>query len=173
MTQAKKRLVKERDGFKCVNCNSREQLTIDHIVPKAEGGSDELSNLRTLCKGCNVMKADKPSAKIRFYNWLFSRKTTYELANQLKQEMITRDALILHKAKETIAEQRAEIENLIKAIKDQNASYGQRMNAMAERIRGLQSHLKVEWVEESVGSDWLETPIKFKGYRKTKKLTTK
>ena len=34
------------------------QLTIDHIVPKSKGGSDEFDNLQLLCYHCNWLKAD-------------------------------------------------------------------------------------------------------------------
>lgn len=33
-------------------------LTMDHINPKAKGGTNKLSNLQTLCKKCNHLKAD-------------------------------------------------------------------------------------------------------------------
>lgn len=45
-----------RDSFKCVLCGSKETLEVDHIVPRVEGGSNELKNLRTLCHDCNVGK---------------------------------------------------------------------------------------------------------------------
>ncbi len=39
-------------------CGSRFQLEIDHIVPRARGGSDEPSNLRSLCRGHNQLMAE-------------------------------------------------------------------------------------------------------------------
>lgn len=44
------------DGFKCLACGKTEQLTIDHIIPKAKGGSDRRNNLQTLCYECNQRK---------------------------------------------------------------------------------------------------------------------
>lgn len=33
-------------------------LTVDHIIPKSLGGSDELENLQPMCAGCNVKKGN-------------------------------------------------------------------------------------------------------------------
>lgn len=33
-------------------------LTVDHIVPLAKGGTHELSNLSVLCRACNARKRD-------------------------------------------------------------------------------------------------------------------
>lgn len=35
-------------------------FTKDHIIPKAHGGVDALSNYQTMCSPCNHQKADKP-----------------------------------------------------------------------------------------------------------------
>ena len=47
-----------RDGYACVLCGKMAKkdgavLEVDHIKPIAEGGSNELDNLRTLCRKCN------------------------------------------------------------------------------------------------------------------------
>ena len=31
-------------------------LTVDHVVPKARGGTDSAANLSVLCRGCNARK---------------------------------------------------------------------------------------------------------------------
>lgn len=93
-SKVKKKVI-ERDNNQCTNCKSREQLTVDHIIPKSLGGTNSISNLKTLCRGCNIMKSNKPPRYIRIYNWLFSRKTIYEFSNQLKHEMLTNDGEIL------------------------------------------------------------------------------
>jgi len=46
----------ERDQFKCVLCGATakdEKLVIDHIVPVVSGGTNNETNLRTLCRQCN------------------------------------------------------------------------------------------------------------------------
>lgn len=49
----------KRDGFACRYCGRGEpdvQLHVDHIVPRAEGGTDDLGNLITSCSTCNLGK---------------------------------------------------------------------------------------------------------------------
>lgn len=43
----------ERDERKCVKCSSEEDLEVDHICEQADGGSNYLDNLQTLCKSCH------------------------------------------------------------------------------------------------------------------------
>lgn len=62
----KKRLIiYERDYFKCRLCNlspaidKKIILQIDHILPKHKGGKDNIENLQTLCRSCNIYKGSK------------------------------------------------------------------------------------------------------------------
>lgn len=48
-----RRVVFERDQYKCVRCGAEESITIDHIFPVSCGGTHALTNLRTLCQSCN------------------------------------------------------------------------------------------------------------------------
>lgn len=45
-----------RDGHRCVQCGSTDDLTIDHIWPWSRGGRNEEDNLRVLCRSCNSAK---------------------------------------------------------------------------------------------------------------------
>ena len=42
----------------CVYCGSMGALELDHIFPRAKGGTNALSNLQWLCRMCNRMKFD-------------------------------------------------------------------------------------------------------------------
>jgi hypothetical protein len=49
----------KRDGRRCARCGSAEDLSIDHIVPLAAGGTHDLDNLQVLCRSCNSSKGAK------------------------------------------------------------------------------------------------------------------
>ena len=49
----------QRDGYRCRECGASKEetsLEIDHIVPVARGGKNDIDNLQTLCRECNRMK---------------------------------------------------------------------------------------------------------------------
>jgi 5-methylcytosine-specific restriction endonuclease McrA len=48
----------KRDGGKCVYCSSRQDLTLDHVVPRSRGGDSTWTNLVTACRSCNTKKGD-------------------------------------------------------------------------------------------------------------------
>lgn len=45
-----------RDNFRCRECNYYKHLEVHHIIPKSKGGTDEPSNLITLCQRCHGKK---------------------------------------------------------------------------------------------------------------------
>ena len=52
----------ERDRFQCQACQQRSptvRLQVDHIIPLAKGGSNDISNFQTLCETCNLAKRDR------------------------------------------------------------------------------------------------------------------
>lgn len=52
----KRRDVLDLDGNKCVQCGSKEDLVIDHIIPMTVKVDNRLENLQCLCRKCNVKK---------------------------------------------------------------------------------------------------------------------
>jgi 5-methylcytosine-specific restriction endonuclease McrA len=58
VSRARRAEVFARDGYACVQCGRTEYLTIDHIIPRRFGGSNDVANLQTLCTTCNFRKAD-------------------------------------------------------------------------------------------------------------------
>ena len=54
------RKVYERDGGKCTQCGSLENLHFDHIIPFSKGGSSKVaSNIQLLCAKHNLKKGAK------------------------------------------------------------------------------------------------------------------
>lgn len=51
--------VRQRDGGSCRYCGSKENLSIDHIVPRCQGGGDEPENLVVACRSCNSRKGGR------------------------------------------------------------------------------------------------------------------
>jgi len=59
LPQSVRDYVFQRDQFRCQSCGrspSEVSLQVDHIIPLAKGGSNDLSNLQTLCANCNGRK---------------------------------------------------------------------------------------------------------------------
>jgi 5-methylcytosine-specific restriction enzyme A len=58
--QSLRRIVWLRDARRCVRCEKPQKLTECHIdhVQSGKRGTNKLSNLRTLCRRCHVLRAD-------------------------------------------------------------------------------------------------------------------
>ena len=58
-----------RDNGLCVLCHEAGRLTpaaqVDHIIPKAEGGTDQESNLQSVCVPCHRAKTDREKLRGR------------------------------------------------------------------------------------------------------------
>lgn len=65
-----RKYVFERNNYQCQSCgktNQETQLTIDHIIPLAKGGSNDISNLQVLCHYCNSKKKHHFDSRFRRY----------------------------------------------------------------------------------------------------------
>jgi hypothetical protein len=61
------REVEVRAGQRCEYCRMHQALQgatfhVEHVVPTAAGGSDELSNLAWACPSCNLKKSNRQTA---------------------------------------------------------------------------------------------------------------
>ena len=54
--KAVREAVFKRDNYCCVKCGSTKNLEVDHKVSLANGGTNEMANLQTLCRDCNRRK---------------------------------------------------------------------------------------------------------------------
>jgi len=62
-----RKYVLERDHYRCNSCGATTDLTVDHIVALANGGTNDLSNFQTLCRSCNSRKQHQFDP--RFQRW--------------------------------------------------------------------------------------------------------
>ena len=53
-----RRAVFARDNWTCQYCGSRQQLTVDHVVPRSKGGGSTWDNIVAACAPCNRRKGD-------------------------------------------------------------------------------------------------------------------
>ena len=45
--------------YKCVYCESDENIEMDHIIPLSKGGDHNINNIQPLCRSCNAKKGNK------------------------------------------------------------------------------------------------------------------
>lgn len=60
--------VLKRAHFRCELCGTSAEdkaLEVDHIIPRNMQGSDDMSNLQSLCYSCNAMKRDRDDTDFR------------------------------------------------------------------------------------------------------------
>lgn len=59
VSELSKKIVASRQKWRCKKCKELLDFTyeIDHIIPLYKGGSNELGNLRALCRGCHGRKS--------------------------------------------------------------------------------------------------------------------
>ena len=61
-----RKLAMGRDDWLCQPCKREGKATpareVDHIIPKSQGGTDDLSNLQGICPDCHKAKTAQESA---------------------------------------------------------------------------------------------------------------
>jgi hypothetical protein len=61
--------IKDSWDNQCAYCESKEDLTIDHIIPQSKGGADFTKNVVCCCRSCNHDKGHTP-----WEEWYFSQE---------------------------------------------------------------------------------------------------
>lgn len=63
----KRAAVMKRDGYVCQPCKQQNRVTlateVDHVIPQAEGGTDDESNLQAICETCHKAKTAAEAAR--------------------------------------------------------------------------------------------------------------
>ena len=92
ITTSKRNRVYRRDGYCCVQCGSKENLTLDHIIPKALGGSCSAKNLQTMCGTCNQKKGKEffvsgPALKHKFITKYLGKFIRNNLKKDIREQI--------------------------------------------------------------------------------------
>lgn len=54
LTNAQRKAIYRRDGFRCALCDSTKYIQLHHIISRGGGGTDHPHNLITLCADCHA-----------------------------------------------------------------------------------------------------------------------
>jgi HNH endonuclease len=65
----RQRYIWSRDQRCCRQCGSARFLEIDHIIPLALGGTDDVENLRLLCRPCNQRAAIEKLGSVKMQKY--------------------------------------------------------------------------------------------------------
>lgn len=121
--------VYERDSYACKICGAGDNLSIDHIIPLADGGLDNIDNMQTLCVKHNLLKG----AKYKLPFWLNLKKIWYihnhlqEFKNRIRFELSNR-----------LREMQDKLNNreqaLKKSITEENQSYRDKLQESIKKV---------------------------------------
>jgi hypothetical protein len=70
--------------FYCLRRVEEEAKTLDHVIPRVEGGSNSYRNLVSCCAECNCYKSEKPAADFLRGLYREGRLTAAELTERLR-----------------------------------------------------------------------------------------
>ena len=83
-----RRNVKEKWNYRCAYCGSGNNLTIDHIVARAKGGTDFTKNVVCCCHKCNQDKSHSPWEEWYLSQDFFSVKKYNRIIEWMKPEPV-------------------------------------------------------------------------------------
>lgn len=96
----------KRDNFTCRYCGRRPpdvELALDHLIPVADGGTNDDENLVCSCDACNAGKSDRPVSELTIPATVNSEM----LAKLEKSVAEQRAAAELHRQSEELIEDQA------------------------------------------------------------------
>lgn len=78
LSKDRKNRIKNKFNNQCKCCGSTNNTTIDHIIPRALGGSNKQENLQLLCEDCNKIKTEQDSIRYNEIILGIRRDTCYK-----------------------------------------------------------------------------------------------
>lgn len=143
-----KQNIKQRDGI-CQICGSNERLTIDHIIPIVEGGTDDPANLQALCKACNLRKAAIPPLRQRIYNLFngniyFFKREVRDVSNGIRSSFNQFKDNLEGKLKIKFSELDSKLlkqQDVVKVLEGQLMGENKKSIVMAVKVDGLEKEV--------------------------------
>ena len=81
-----RRDIKEKWNYECAYCGDKNNLTIDHIVPRCKGGPDFTKNVVCCCNRCNQKKGHEPWEEWYFSQEFFNLKRYNKIVEWMKPD---------------------------------------------------------------------------------------
>lgn len=137
-----KSILLKRDGAKCSICDKTltdENMCIDHIFPKALGGSNNLDNLRLLCKECNCKYVNTTFSGLEFEKYIYKViQKNDKFRNIILEGEIGRESTV-----DIIAERKTgeKWEKLAIEVKYSTSFTIERINAVVIRLKEIQQSI--------------------------------
>jgi len=83
-----------RDNYRCVYCNRKTNLTIDHMIPISQGGKTSWENCVTACIDCNNKKRNRTPSEAKMYPNKLPYAPTISEFFRLKMKQLGVDAFL-------------------------------------------------------------------------------
>jgi 5-methylcytosine-specific restriction endonuclease McrA len=79
----------KRDGYACVYCGNKKNITLDHVLPRSRGGNNDWLNLVACCSSCNKFKDDRTpeEAGMAFIKNPYEPEIFFEFSNLSKDSI--------------------------------------------------------------------------------------
>lgn len=84
----RKREKLQRDGSCCAYCGNslgEGEATVDHVIPRAHGGPDHISNFILACTACNFAKRDRDP--VEWASDILAAATEHRIANAMRESL--------------------------------------------------------------------------------------
>lgn len=150
-----------RDGNKCVQCGSKENLTIDHILPLMYGGTNVQENLRTMCRVCNMRKGSRVS--LPFFEKVKQLFYFHDILTRFKNEWQGVQSANSKEIEALRAEHGNRIDLLNKQFTEYRTFTDGKIHTLADRLTAMEQYHKIQYTEETIHT---------KKYTKIKKQPT-
>lgn len=98
----------------CAYCGTTNNLSIEHIIPRAKGGSDNSDNLVHACKSCNSSKKD---TTIFYWLSITGRKPYSETIDRILAGKYLKELYKIHEENNTLNVRRNDMEEYCEKCK--------------------------------------------------------